>query len=165
MAAMLYALVGLPCAGKTTYAKALEARTGAMRFTPDEWHTFLFGHDMDDPEHDGRHDRVEALMRNTADALLKNGVSVILDFGFWGRAERDSLRKYARELGAGFEMHYLDTPLDIIFERIEARNASGLEDIFRITRKDMETWLQWWEAPADDEQGLIRIKPYDGETA
>ena len=164
MAAVLYALVGLPCAGKTTYAKALEARTGAVRFTPDEWHTFLFGHDMDDPEHDSRHDRVEALMRKTADTLLKNGVSVILDFGFWGRTERDDLRAYANSLGAEFEMHFLDTPLDTIFERIEARNASGRADIFRITRADMETWLAWWEPPTDDETGLIRIKPDDGET-
>ena len=163
MSAILYALVGLPCAGKTTYAKTLEARTGAVRFTTDEWHTFLFGHDMDDPEHDARHDRVEHLMRGVTDTLLKQGVSVILDFGFWGRAERDALRQYAHELGAGFEMHYLDTPLDTIFDRIESRNASGRDDIFRITREDMETWLQWWEAPADEEEGLIRIIPDDGE--
>ena len=162
MSAVLYALVGLPCAGKTTYAKKLEASTGAVRFTPDEWHTYLFGHDMDDPDHDSRHDRVEALMRGMADALLKNGVSVILDFGFWGKTERDALREYAHGLGAGFEMHYLDTPLDEIFRRIEERNESGRDDIFRITRSDMETWLQWWEAPADGEAGLIRIRP-DGE--
>lgn len=157
MGAVLYAMIGLPCAGKTTYAKALEARTGAVRFTPDEWHTFLFGHDMHDPDHDARHDRVEELMRREADVLLKNGVSVILDFGFWGRSQRDELRQYARSLGAGFEMHFMDAPLDEIFRRIEARNASGRNDIFRITRADMEEWLTWWEAPADDEEGLIRI--------
>jgi len=162
MSAVLYALVGLPCAGKTTYAKKLEASTGAVRFTPDEWHTCLFGHDMDDPDHDSRHDRVEGLMRGVADAFLKNGVSVILDFGFWGKSERDTLREYAHRLGAGFEMHYLDTPLNDIFLRIDERNESGRDDIFRITRSDMETWLQWWEAPADDEAGLIRIRP-DGE--
>ena len=163
MSAVLYALVGLPCAGKTTYAKALEARTGAVRFTPDEWHTFLFGHDMDDAEHDARHDRVEALMRKMADTLLKNGVSVILDFGFWGRAERDALRVHAAGLGAGFELHYLDTPLETIYDRIEARNNSGRTDIFRITRKDMETWLEWWEPPMDTEDGLVRILPHNGE--
>ena len=157
MSAVLYAMIGLPCAGKTTYAKALEARTGAVRFTPDEWHTYLFGHDMDNPDHDARHDRVEELMRSVADRLLKSGASVILDFGFWGRSQRDELREYAKSLGAGFEMHYMDTDIEEIFRRIEARNASGREDIFHITRADMETWLTWWEPPTDDEVGLIRI--------
>ena len=31
-------MVGLPGAGKTTRAKELEQATGAVRFTPDEWH-------------------------------------------------------------------------------------------------------------------------------
>lgn len=163
MSAVLYALAGLPCSGKTTYARKLEAATGAVRFTPDEWHTYLFGNDMADPGHDARHDRVEALMRRMADALLRKNVSVILDFGFWGRAERDGLRAYAMELGAGFELHYLDTPLETIYARMEARNASGREDIFPISKSHMETWLTWWEAPSDDEKGLIRIKPEDGE--
>lgn len=157
----LHLMVGLPGSGKTTRAKELEIEYNALRLTPDEWHMELFGHDMDHPDHDARHDRVEALMRRQADALLRHGVSVILDFGFWGRSERDALRGHARELGAEFEMHYLDTPLETIYERIEARNASGREDIFRITRADMETWLAWWEPPADDEEGLVRIKPDD----
>ena len=163
MSAVLYAMVGLPCAGKTTYAKKLESITGAVRFTPDEWHTFLFGHDMESPDHDSRHDRVEALMRNMADTLLRNGVSVILDFGFWGRNERAALHDYAQELGADFEMHYMDTPLDEIFRRIEARNASGRDDIFRITRSDMDLWLKWWEPPREDEAGLIKIN-FNGES-
>lgn len=159
MGAVLYAMVGLPCAGKTTHAKALEKSTGAVRFTPDEWHTFLFGHDMDSPEHDGRHERIEALMRGVADALLRNRVSVILDFGFWGRSERDALRAHAARLGAGFEMHYMDTPLETIHSRMDARNASDQDDIFVFTKEDLAVWLEWWEPPADDEPGLIRIKP------
>ena len=54
-------MVGLPGAGKTTRAKELEQATGAVRFTPDEWHLFLFGDDFHDPRehalHDQRHDR------------------------------------------------------------------------------------------------------------
>ena len=39
--ATLFLMVGLPGSGKTTRAKELERETGAIRFTPDEWHLFL----------------------------------------------------------------------------------------------------------------------------
>ena len=78
-------MVGLPGAGKTTRAKELEQATGAVRFTPDEWHLFLFGDDFHDPRehalHDQRHDRVEELQWRLGKRLLAQGVSVILAFG------------------------------------------------------------------------------------
>ena len=53
--ATLHIMVGLPCSGKTTRARALEAELPALRLTPDEWHLRLFGQDADAPEHDQRH--------------------------------------------------------------------------------------------------------------
>ena len=44
----LYLMVGLPGSGKTTRAKELEQEARAVRFTPDEWHIFLFGDDFGD---------------------------------------------------------------------------------------------------------------------
>ena len=160
MTAYLYAMVGLPCSGKTTCAERIARKTGAVRLTPDEWHTRLFGHDMDSPEeHDSRHGRVEALMRDVADSLLRSGVSVILDFGFWAVEERDYLREHARALGVGFRIYYMDTPMDEIYARLEARNLSGRTDIFRITRADMEGYLNSWQPPTGAEADLVRITP------
>ena len=90
--ATLFLMVGLPGSGKTTRAKELERETGAIRFTPDEWHLFLFGDDFHDPQehelHNQRHDKVEALMWQVGKRLLAQGVSVILDFGFWAKEQR-----------------------------------------------------------------------------
>ena len=41
--ATLHLMVGLPCSGKTTLARQLEQQYSALRPTPDEWHTALFG--------------------------------------------------------------------------------------------------------------------------
>jgi predicted kinase len=41
--AILYLIVGLPGAGKTTKARQLEVEASALRFTPDEWMKTLFG--------------------------------------------------------------------------------------------------------------------------
>ena len=91
----LYLMVGLPGSGKTTRAKELEQATRAVRFTPDEWHIFLFGDDFGDNSpaaralHGQRHDRVEQLMWTVGQDLLRKGVSVILDFGFWVEEQRE----------------------------------------------------------------------------
>lgn len=113
---VLTLLVGLPGAGKTTLAKKLERETGAIRFTPDEWHLFLFGDDFHDPRkhalHDQRHDRVEQLMWSLGKRLLAQGVSVILDFGFWAREQREEKYREAQALGADFQIRYVHAPLE-----------------------------------------------------
>jgi predicted kinase len=42
----LYVMVGLPGAGKTTYARHLEAEKQVLRLTPDEWMIPLFGREL-----------------------------------------------------------------------------------------------------------------------
>lgn len=41
--AIVYLIVGLPGAGKTTHAKELEISGPALRLTPDEWQIMMFG--------------------------------------------------------------------------------------------------------------------------
>jgi hypothetical protein len=36
------------CRGKTILARQLEYQYSALRLTPDEWHTRLFGHDVEE---------------------------------------------------------------------------------------------------------------------
>lgn len=151
----LYLMVGLPCSGKTTLAKQIEQETGAVRFTPDEWHIFLFGDDFhQSDEHDARHDRVEALMWQMGHRLLKQGVSVILDFGFWAREQRDEKRAEAEALGAGFQICYLDTPLPELLRRMESRNLTGENVFTSITAEDMSQWAALFQAPEEEELGL-----------
>lgn len=150
--ATLHLMVGLPGSGKTTRAKELEVQLGAVRFTPDEWHLQLFGQDSHQPEHDERHTRVERVMWSVAERLLKMGVSVILDYGFWSREERDGLRGQAKKLGVGFQIHYMDVPLDELQRRIEARNEQIADaPVFHITREEIELWHSWFEAPTEEE--------------
>jgi len=47
-------MVGLPGSGKTTLARSLEKEYSALRLTPDEWHTALFGYDVEQEQQDAR---------------------------------------------------------------------------------------------------------------
>ena len=154
----LYLMVGLPGSGKTTRAKELEQETRAVRFTPDEWHIFLFGDDFGDnsPEaralHDQRHDRVEQLMWSLGKRLLAQGVSVILDFGFWAREQREEKYREAQALGADFQIRYVHAPLEELCRRLDARARADRKDVFQtITRQDMEQWAALFQEPDEAE--------------
>ncbi|MFF2775492.1 AAA family ATPase [Streptomyces sp. NPDC058052] len=114
----LVLLCGLPGAGKTTVARRLEQELSAVRLCPDEW---LAGLGLDLLDGDAR-ERVERCLWRHARALLASGAVVIMENGFWERAERDEKRLRARALGAAVELWYLRVPMEELERRIALRN-------------------------------------------
>jgi predicted kinase len=149
--ATLHLIVGLPCAGKTTFAKKLELEVSALRFTPDEWHTRLFGLDLEHPDHDARHDLIESMMWGVAARALQLGTNVILDFGFWGKSEREEYRARAAQFGANTIIHFLNVPEEELLARLEVRNANLPPGTFQIPESKLLEWMQIFQAPSADE--------------
>lgn len=149
--ATLHLMVGLPCSGKTTLAKQLEREQAALRLTPDEWHVRLFGQDAHEPEHDARHNLIEALLWNIASRALELGTNVILDFGFWAREEREDYRARAKQLGASSEVHFLDISADELLQRLAVRNSAASETSFYIPEAMMKPWIAFFQRPTPDE--------------
>jgi predicted kinase len=144
-------MCGLPGAGKTTLARRLEQEYAALRLTPDEWHTRLFGQDAEDEQHDARHTVIESLLWEIAARVLQLGGNVILDFGFWGRSERDDYRARAARLGAGSELHFLDVPEAALFARLATRNAQRPAGAFVISAARFREYLPKFQPPAPEE--------------
>lgn len=151
----LHLICGLPGAGKTTLAKELAAATGALRLCPDEW---LAGLEIDLYDEPAR-DRLERRLVRLAAELLTAGLSVILEYGFWSRLERDRLHDLARELGVRVELHALVLPIDELWSRIERRNRSDAWRAAPITRAHLEEWATLFEVPTSDE-----LARYDAPT-
>ena len=156
--ATLHLIVGLPCSGKTTLARQLETKYSALRLTTDEWHIRLFGDDFredmtesDEAKHDSRHDSVESIMWDVAARVLVLGIDVILDFGCWVRSQRDEFRSRAKNLGADFEIHFVDVPEEVLFERLKAKNDMGTEGCFFIPKAKLKEWIQIFEPPSSEE--------------
>lgn len=153
-------MVGLPGSGKTTLARRLEVEYSALRLTVDEWHIQLFGSDVHDDSdeadwagHNARHSSIEALLWGAAARVLVLGVDVILDFGFWTRIERDEFRGRARDLGAGFRIHFADIRDDLLIDRIRARNLARSAGTFHIPETKLKEWMLLFEPPLPDEFG------------
>jgi len=94
---------------------------------------------------------VEQIQWQLAKKLLKLGVDVVLDNGFWSRSERQQLRKEAAELGALTELHVLDVPLAELQARIATRNRALPENAFPISAHDLDEWSKLFEPPSADE--------------
>jgi predicted kinase len=98
-----------------------------------------------------RRAKIEALQWGLAQQLLALGLTVIIEWGTWARAERDALRLGARALGAPVELHYLSASEDVLFDRIQRR---GMEDP-PIGRDDLSRWCAIFQEPTPEEMALF----------
>ena len=143
----LIIICGLPGSGKTTLAQKLETNLNAVRFCPDEWMDDLALNLWDED----RRNRIETMQWKLGRKLLSTGVTVIIEWGTWGKSERDALRIGAKELGASVELHYLSVPADILFSRIQTRGKENPP----IQRSDIDGWFKVFQAPTAEEMDLF----------
>ena len=86
-------LCGKVCCGKTTYAKQIRKGERAVILSCDEIMLALFDQQLGD-----RHERISQatqhfLFKKSLE-LLRVGVTVILDWGFWTKASRNEARAF-----------------------------------------------------------------------
>ena len=144
----LVLLCGLPASGKTTLARELAQAYGAVRLDADEWKLVL----GIDPFDDAARIRLESQLLALTERLLELGTTVILEWGFWARVERDELRQLARSLGAAVELRYIEVPFEELVRRVEERTANGG---IPITADHMATYRSVFEPPTDEELRLF----------
>jgi hypothetical protein len=103
-----------------------------MRFSANDW---MEASGINLWDSDARQ-RIERLQWKIAQEFLILGRSVVIEWGTWRRSERDVLRTTARGLGAAVELHFLDAPVEVLFDRIHQRNMERPP----ITLEQMQEW-------------------------
>ena len=123
-------MFGFLGSGKTTLAKKLELQHSAVRFTPDEWMARLYG---EDPPADAFQNRATAIldtMRPIWLRCLSLGLDVVLDYGFWSRAERDRVRAEVKGIGATPVLWAVSCSDDEARNRIALRNEAAHRTLY-----------------------------------
>jgi predicted kinase len=155
MPGRLVIICGLPGSGKTTLAREHETERDAVRLCPDEWMEQL-GVDLFDTDVRAR---IERLQWQLGQRLLQLGATVVIEWGTWGRDERDVLREGARSLGAAVELHLLDPPIDVLWERVRDRDMERRLGRRALTRDDLALYSATFQRPDAGELALYDPPP------
>jgi predicted kinase len=163
----LHLISGLPCAGKTTYAERLKGERDAVHLSLDRWLITCFGPYKIDavgyPEHLRRVYACRDLMWSVAAELLRRRIDVILDDGFFRRRDRCHYIEMARELGADATIHFVDSPPEVVRERLRARNEQLGEYHFEIAPDAIEGFVTFFERPSADEGADLIVVCGEGD--
>ncbi len=152
---IVYLICGFIGAGKTTFAKKLEEKTGAVRITKDEWSIRLIGNDPAVAGYAQWDRKIIDLSRDVAFYLAEKGIDVIMDEGFWEKETRNEMRRRIAAIGAKEVMYYVDTLIETILERVVGRNVNLTKDSFKISREMLDNYLKNWEPPTKDEDYIL----------
>ncbi|MBQ7004119.1 MAG: ATP-binding protein [Oscillospiraceae bacterium] len=147
-------LCGKIASGKTHYAAALREREKAVILSCDALTFALFDGNLGDA-HDTMSKRIWQYLYARSLDLLAVGVSVILDWGFWTKADRMAACAFYKSHGIPCELHYVDTPTDVhrqfLAERNRAVQAGEAADSYYV---DEGLWAKCeaaFEIPEPDE--------------
>jgi predicted kinase len=147
----LYLLCGKIAAGKSTLARRLAARPATLLISEDHWTSNLFFDEMRTIDDYGRFSaRLRAAMGPHIVDILRQGVSVLLDFPANTVRNRNWMRSLITQSGAAHELHLLDVPDAICQQRLRERNASG-EHPFHVSEVEYDLFTNYFVPPGVDE--------------
>ena len=156
--AKVFMMCGRICSGKSTYAQKLKQQYNTAVLSVDEITLALFGQDAGDML-DTYVERTEEYLYRKSTELVETGINVVLDWGFWRKAERDYAREFYSSRGIENEFVYIDISDEEWYRRLEKRNkdisenksdayyvdeglAKKFEDIFeRPAPSEIDTWI------------------------
>lgn len=146
-------ICGKICCGKSTYAQRLRAENSAAVLSVDEIMLAMFGQHVGD-KHDEYVERTKKYLFSKSVEFIGAGIDVILDWGFWTKAER----KYAREFYAArnikCELRCISISEETWAQRLAKRNAlvkEGKTDAYYVDENLARKFASIFEAPDEGE--------------
>lgn len=134
---LLIVVLGLPGTGKTTFARALAAQTGARHLNTDMLRAELGLRGQYDETTKARvYDELLQLTRTT----LRQGTPVVLDGTFYRQAFRDRISDLAQETGAVLKWLELRASAETVQQRVSGKRPYSEADfaVYQKIRKAFE---------------------------
>src|SRR5689334_16458356 len=124
--ATLHLLCGKIAAGKSSLGAELGGQPRTIVVSEDQWLAALYPREIQSVFDYARCSaRLRAAIAPHIVAVLRSGVSIVLDFPANTLAFRAWMRGLFEQAGSAHQLHYLDVPDDVCRAQLHARNASG----------------------------------------
>ncbi len=150
-APLLILLCGKIAAGKSTLARQLASSPGAMLIAEDAWLGRLYPGEIATLEdYVGCSGRLRRAMGPHVEALLRAGLTVVLDFPANTVASRRWMRDIADAAGVEARLHWLDVPDAVCKARLRDRNRAGTHD-FAPSEADFDLFTSYFVPPSAEE--------------
>jgi len=150
-ATTLYLFCGKIAAGKSTLARRLATRPATLLIVQDHWMSHLFPAEVRTIDDFARHSaRLRAAIGPHIVDILRQGLSVALDFPANTVTYRTWMRSLIAQAGVGHELHVLDFPDAICRQRLRQRNADG-EHPYQVDDATYDLFTRYFVPPGPDE--------------
>jgi predicted kinase len=157
--ATLYLLCGKIAAGKSTKGRELASQPDTVLIAQDEWLSTLYPDELSTLADYVRYStRLNTVMGVHVEALLRAGLSVVLDFPANTVKSRQWMKAIVERAGVAHILYYLDVPDAECKRRLRQRNESGAHE-YAPTEADFDQFTSYFVPPAPEEGfNVITIK-------
>lgn len=159
--ATVHMIHGFLGAGKSTFAQRLAKELEAVRYCPDERMVELYGADPPADRFAGFLDAIYDTINNQWPNDLREGTDVVLDFGFWSRAQRDEVRERAQAEGATTKLYHLRCSEETARKRCRNRNQDLRGSLFIADETFDALKLRFEPLDPDEEHEVIDTNTSD----
>jgi len=151
--AKIIALCGKICSGKSTYAEKIKHEYNAVILSVDTLMLMLFDENLGD-KHEEIFEKSKQYLWKMAKIIIAADTNVILDFGLWTRCDRLETIDHFRCDEIQIEIHYINTPLELIRRNVKKRNLFKDEFTYYIDETILDKCLNGFEEPDENEIDL-----------
>ena len=116
---------------------------------------FVAGIDYPDEKYLELEKEVKSELNNQLIKLIHEGVSVILDYGFWTRKERDRYKEIIQAAGGYWQLLYFKASPETLAKRLRKRNAHKGANSFFITRSMLDDFVERFEIPHKEAEQIL----------
>jgi predicted kinase len=147
----LHMICGKIAAGKSTLARHLADAPATILICEDVWLATLYPNEQQTVADYARNSRrLREVMGGHIEALLRAGLSVVLDFPANTVANRQWMRGLFEKAGAGHRLHFIDAPDAVCKTRLRQRNAAGTHE-FTVSGAEFDEITGYLVPPSADE--------------
>jgi len=152
----LHLMCGKMASGKSTLATSLAKNNKTILIVEDEWLSKLYPDEIKSiRDYINYSSRLHNIIKPHVVTLLKEGISVVLDFPANTTKQRNKLRIIFEQANAAHTLHYVEASNTKCKQQLMKRNQSSPDQMAFTTEEEFDTINQYFQAPSDAENFFI----------